>query len=106
MGRGSEPIARLFSYGTLQQREVQLATFGRELAGAPDVLEGFALEMLEITDPAVIATSGKTHHPILRRTGDLADQVEGTVFELTPEELAKADDYEVEDYHRILARSK
>jgi hypothetical protein len=34
--------------------------------------------MLEITDPAVIATSGKTHHPILRRTGNPADQVEGS----------------------------
>ena len=28
----------LFSYGTLQQAEVQLATFGRLLQGAPDAL--------------------------------------------------------------------
>ena len=101
-----KPATRLFSYGTLQQREVQRATFGRELAGVPDVLEGFALSMLEITDTQVIATSGKTHHPILRHTGDPADQVEGTIFEITLEELAKADDYEVDDYRRVLVRSK
>lgn len=102
----SKPVTRLFSYGTLQQRDVQLATFGRELAGVRDVLEGFALSMLQITDPGVIATSGKTHHPILRHTGDPADQVEGTVFEITHDELMKADDYEVDGYRRILARSK
>ena len=31
---------RLLSYGTLQQREVQLANYGRELEGEADVLRG------------------------------------------------------------------
>ena len=54
----------LFSYGTLQQREVQLATFGRELLGASDQLVGFHQSVVKIEDPEVVKTSGKTHHPI------------------------------------------
>ncbi len=48
----------LFSYGTLRQREVQLATFGRELEGYVDAVIGYELHHLTITDPQVIATSG------------------------------------------------
>ena len=32
-----------------------------------------------------------------------ADKVSGTVFLITPEELAQADKYEVSDYRRVLA---
>ncbi len=93
----------LFSYGTLRQRDVQLSTFGRELQGRDDELIGFRQSMLKINDPAVVRTSGKTHHPIVRRTGDAADRVAGTVFEVADEELAHADKYEVSDYKRVLA---
>ena len=94
----------LFSYGTLQQDNVQLATFGRLLEGRPDVLPGFALSPVRITDLHVIATSGKDVHTIARRTGNPADLIPGTVFEITLEELAAADHYEVGDYARISAR--
>ena len=62
---------------------------------------GFRLETLRITDPAVIATSGRDEHPILIAVDDEAAQIEGTVFELTGEQLAAADAYEVDDYTRI-----
>jgi gamma-glutamylcyclotransferase (GGCT)/AIG2-like uncharacterized protein YtfP len=94
----------LFSYGTLRDPAVQKATFGRELAGHDDELPGFATTTLEITDPDVLAVSSQTHHPILVETGDEADRVAGTVFELTDDELAAADGYEVDDYHRVLVR--
>jgi hypothetical protein len=93
----------LFSYGTLQQAEVQRSTFGRLLAGTPDELVGFACSLVKIEDPAVVATSGKTHHPIVRHTGDPADRVAGTVFEISDEELANADRYEVAAYVRVAA---
>ena len=96
---------RLFSYGTLRQRDVQLATFGRELVGRADVLVGFSLSMLKITDPAVVALSGKAEHPVLRRTDDPKDTVEGVIFEITEAELAAADAYEVDDYARVSAVS-
>ena len=94
---------RLFSYGTLQQDEVQQASFGRLLKGAPDALVGWKQEMVEITDPDVLAKSGKRFHPIVMR-GDAQDRVPGMVFEITAEELAAADRYEVSDYKRVSAQ--
>jgi gamma-glutamylcyclotransferase (GGCT)/AIG2-like uncharacterized protein YtfP len=93
----------LFSYGTLQQANVQLATFGRLLVGLEDWLLEFERSMQRIHDPAVVATSGKTHHPIVKFTGDVADRVAGTVFEITETELAMADKYEVKEYARVSA---
>ncbi len=91
---------QLFSYGTLQLQSVQLATFGRRLDGRLDSLPGYRLEQLEIKDPAVVTTSGKTHHPIVAPSGAWADRVDGAVFAVTPAELAHADAYEVDDYRR------
>lgn len=93
----------LFSYGTLQQRDVQLATFGRELVGSADQLIGFHQTMVEIQDAEVVKTSGKTHHPIITQTGRDEHRVAGTVFEITEIELANADKYEVSDYKRVAA---
>ena len=98
-------MPRLFSYGTLQQENVQLATFGRRLRGAPDSLVGFRRTMFEITDPEVIRTSGKTHHPMASYSGDASDQVPGMVFDVTQEELEQADRYETDPaYRRVLTR--
>ncbi len=91
----------LFSYGTLQQEDVQRATFGRQLAGASDALVGFEANLVRIEDAAVLATSGLTHHPIVRFSGNASSQVPGTVFEVTDAELARADRYEVAAYRRI-----
>jgi gamma-glutamylcyclotransferase (GGCT)/AIG2-like uncharacterized protein YtfP len=91
----------LFSYGTLQQEDVQRSTFGRRLEGHADALVGFAQSLVRIEDEAVVAASGKTHHPIVRHTGIAADRVAGTVFEITDAELASADRYEVSAYVRV-----
>jgi len=85
----------LFAYGTLQLEAVQMATFGRLLAGAADVLQGYALVPLKIEDPAVIAVSGKAYHTMARFTGRAGDFVSGTVFAVTHEEIHSADGYEV-----------
>jgi hypothetical protein len=94
------PNVPLFSYGTLQQENVQLATFGRLLEGRPDALVGFALAPIRISDPHVVALSGAAVHHIARRTGDPADRIPGILFAVTPAELEAADAYEV-DYGRI-----
>ncbi|GAA0470895.1 hypothetical protein Ade02nite_34150 [Paractinoplanes deccanensis] len=93
----------LFSYGTLRDPAVQRATFGRELAGRPDRLTGFRLEQVRITDPHVLEVSGETHHPILIASSDPADGVDGSAFEVTEQDLARADEYEVDDYRRVAA---
>jgi len=94
----------LFSYGTLQQKNVQLANFGRELVGKKDSLPGYVLGDIVITDERVIRESGKSVHQILKRVPNQEDRVLGTVFEITPEELMQADDYEVDDYKRVSAQ--
>lgn len=94
-------MPKLFSYGTLQQENVQLETFGRRLAGQADQLAGFVQTEIAIEDPEVVRASGKTHHPMLVFTGRPGDDVNGTVFDITDAELAQADDYEVDDYQRV-----
>ena len=58
---------------------------------------------MKIEDASVVATSGRTHHPIVRFTGRESDIVYGTAFEVTAEELQNADTYEVSAYKRISA---
>ena len=99
-------MSKLFSYGTLQQKNVQLANFGRELQGSKDTLQGYVVGEVEITDERVLRESGKALHPILRFTGNVQDEVAGTVFELTDAELRQADDYEVDAYVRVKAMLK
>ena len=96
----------LFSYGTLREPEVQLATFGRELDGRRDAIVGYDLDHVTITDPHVIATSGSDRHPILRPTERTGAHIDGMVFEISEEELQRADAYEVADYKRVAARLK
>lgn len=94
----------LFSYGTLQQDSVQLATFGRLLRGRPDALVGFSQGLVAIEDPEVVRTSGSSHHPIVRPSADAQARVQGTVFEISEAELTQADRYEVAAYQRVEAR--
>ncbi|HEX8062082.1 MAG TPA: gamma-glutamylcyclotransferase family protein [Allosphingosinicella sp.] len=94
----------LFSYGTLQQENVQLATFGRRLDGRPDALAGFALSPMAITDRHVIATSGSAVHTIARPSGNRADRIPGILFELTSAEIEAADRYEAGPIERVRVR--
>jgi hypothetical protein len=94
----------LFSYGTLQQEDVQRATFGKLLKGLRDELPGFEPSLVKIKDPQVVATTGKTHHANVRFNGKNDSRVPGTVFEITEAELLAADEYEEpEGYKRIEA---
>jgi hypothetical protein len=97
----SKITVALFSYGTLQQRDVQLATYGRALEGSPDTLVGYRLASLIISDPRVVELSGKPVHMIARETGSIADRIPGFVFEISEAELAATDRYEVDVYSRV-----
>ncbi|MFJ3841502.1 gamma-glutamylcyclotransferase family protein [Streptomyces sp. NPDC090054] len=90
----------LFSYGTLQSEQVQLARFGRLLEGSPDALPGYRTTYVKITDPDVIAASGTDLHPLVVPSAAETDVVDGSLFRITDSELAAADDYEVDDYVR------
>lgn len=101
---GTRQSVSLFSYGTLRQANVQLATFGRLLDGRPDELAGFALSAMTIADPDVIAVSGAAVHTIARPSGNPADRVQGTVFTLSAAEIELADRYESGPIARIRVR--
>lgn len=96
----AEPTEKLFSYGTLRQENVQIASFGRLLHGVSDKISGYRLDQVEITDIDVISKSGKNVHDIMIYTGNDEDTIDGTIFEITKEELKIADNYEVDDYKR------
>lgn len=95
-------MPRLFSYGSLQQEEVQVATFGRKLDGEPDLLIGYEPSLVKIADPAVAERLKKTHHDNARPTGDEWSSIQGTAFEVTDAELAHADAFEQQyNYARV-----
>lgn len=94
-------MENLFSYGTLRYEKVQISTFGRKLEGREDSLPCYRMEKIKILDPDVIAKSGEDVHSILTFSGNPLDLVPGVVFRVTPEELRRADEYEVADYKRV-----
>jgi gamma-glutamylcyclotransferase (GGCT)/AIG2-like uncharacterized protein YtfP len=95
----------LFSYGTLQEDEVQLSTFGRLLEGLRDELVGFERSSVPIEDPKVAAALGRSHHANVTFNGRDESRVGGTVFEVSDAELAGADRFEAQfNYQRITTR--
>lgn len=93
----------LFAYGTLRLEAVQVATFGRMLRGTSDAVRGFELAPLQIEDEAVVAISGTAQHTMARFTGRPSDEIRGTVFAITAQELQNADRYEVAAVTRVAA---
>jgi gamma-glutamyl AIG2-like cyclotransferase len=95
----------LFSYGTLQEENVQLSTFGRRLDGRRDELPRFERSLVKIEDLQIVAATGRTHDPNVRFNGNEGSRVPGMVFEVTEAELASADEYErAFFYKRVVAR--
>lgn len=91
----------LFSYGTLQNPDVQLDTFGRRLSAEDDVLPGYTVDYAEIEDTRVVDLTGLSVHPVVRPTGSPLDKVVGKVLWVTEDELDAADEYEVALYRRV-----
>jgi hypothetical protein len=61
----SLPCVPLFSYGTLRNENVQMASFGRLLSGTPDALIGYVCVQIEIKEADVVALSGEKYHPVI-----------------------------------------
>jgi gamma-glutamylcyclotransferase (GGCT)/AIG2-like uncharacterized protein YtfP len=91
----------LFSYGTLQLEKVQLESFERKLIGTKEILKGFTIEQLLITDKAVLEKSLQKYHPIAIPTNNPNNEIIGTLYSISKEELEQADLYEVSDYKRV-----
>ncbi|MGQ0558818.1 MAG: gamma-glutamylcyclotransferase family protein [Sphingosinicella sp.] len=109
-----EPIL-LFAYGTLQLPHVQQKLFGRGLDGRSDALAGYRLEDYVVAgveddedSESVVKTAAgrRTVHRIIRKSGNPFDEVKGTVYAISAEQLNIADDYEIDGYERTQVRLK
>jgi len=91
--RSDVPAAteQLFTYGTLQNEEVQQSIFRRKLVGDFDALPGYQL--------ATELVAGR--YPLIERGQDDMTKVRGMVFEVSGDELRMADAYEGGAYKRI-----
>ena len=81
----------LFSYGTLQDVEVQKGLLNRKLNGKRNALLGYRLSDKKLM--------GK--YPVIERSADESDCVNGTVFRVSYLELHTIDQYETYMYKRI-----
>jgi gamma-glutamylcyclotransferase (GGCT)/AIG2-like uncharacterized protein YtfP len=93
--------AWLFSYGTLQKEKVQLKLFGRIFHGSPDTLNGYKISEIEIKDETFLSKGEEKLQLTAIVSKDRNDQIKGTVFEITEQELLLADQYEPANYKRI-----
>lgn len=89
-------MINLFTYGTLQQTDVQEDLFGRRLVGTPETLIGYALQEIQIEEEF-----GLVEYDILVETGNLGDTINGIVYLVTTTELNQADLYEGFHYKRV-----
>ena len=90
----------LFSYGTLQKEKVQIELFGRILQGSGDTLIGYKVSTIEIKDESFLL-KGEQKYQLTAVISKDNDNIKGTVFEITEEELRLADKYEPVNYKRV-----
>ena len=81
----------LFTYGTLQQENIQLTVFSRTLSGFNDTLLGYKL-----SDEKVVGV-----YPVMQSSDEPTDFVNGRVYMCSNKEILEADKYEGPDYKRI-----
>ena len=91
----------LFSYGTLQNENVQIKLFGRLLNGTKDILTGYKISLIEIADESFLAKGEEKFQMTLIESENSSAFIEGTVFEISEEELFLADKYEPDNYQRM-----
>ncbi|MEJ1223142.1 gamma-glutamylcyclotransferase family protein [Sediminicola sp. 1XM1-17] len=86
-----EPI-ELFTYGTLQDLEIQFRLFGRKLTGYPDALIGY-----EMSDKKIM---GK--YKVIHESQNQNNSLKGVRYTMEFQELLITDTYEGKAYKRIL----
>jgi len=89
-------MEQIFSYGTLQSKEIQMQVFNKLLTGTPDQLPGYQLKDLKIEEEF-----GMTDYFVAIPSENPSDEIDGIVFTISSEDLAKADLFESNAYKRI-----
>lgn len=89
-------MEQLFSYGTLQSKEIQMQVFNKLLQGEPDQLVGYKLKELQIEEEF-----GMEDYFVAMPSTNPNDAIQGIVFSVTSDDLLKADQFESNAYKRI-----
>jgi gamma-glutamylcyclotransferase (GGCT)/AIG2-like uncharacterized protein YtfP len=89
-------MEQLFTYGSLQNADVQETIFGRKLEGKPEILVGYTVKEISIEEEF-----GMEKYPIIVPTQNEEDTISGILYELSPSDLQKTDTYEGYHYKRI-----
>ncbi len=69
--------------------------------GTKDSLEGYTISTIEIKDESFLAKGEDKFQQTLVAMNNNHDTIEGTVFEISGEELQQTDRYEPDNYQRI-----
>ena len=87
----------VFSYGTLQNKTIQLELYGTLLQGQPDILKGFKLNSIMLKNNL----GENKMYPIIEYTGNPNETIKGFVFKMSHTQLSATDIYEGPSYKRI-----
>lgn len=96
-------LGLLFSYGSLQNKAVQAATFGRELVCHEDTLPGYVHRWTVAADPEITAMTGVPRYATVEPSSNPSDAVSGLALEITEQDLTAADKYEEDMHYRRIA---
>lgn len=97
-------MEKLFSYGSLQRSDVQVAVFGRTVDTHTDVLVGYRVVPIRLTDARTIELTETADHSILEKTSSPTDHVAGALLLVTEDDLILSDAFEPPEYHRVRAQ--
>lgn len=89
-------MEKLFSYGTLRSKEIQMRIFNKLLTGTPDQLLGYKLKSLQIEEEF-----GMTDYVVVVPSENLSDVIHGVAFTVSNTDLAKTDLFESNSYKRV-----
>jgi len=89
-------MTKLFSYGTLRSKQIQMQLFNKVLNGTKDQLLGHKLKSLQIEEEF-----GMADYVVAVPTEDASDPIHGVAFNISASDLAKVDIFESNAYKRV-----
>ncbi|KAF2517238.1 gamma-glutamylcyclotransferase family protein [Flavobacterium foetidum] len=89
-------MEKLFSYGTLRSKEIQMRLFNKILTGTADQLLGYKLKSLKIEEEF-----GMADYVVAVASENPTDVIHGVVFNITTADFAKVDLFESNAYRRV-----
>ncbi|WP_431242595.1 gamma-glutamylcyclotransferase family protein [Flavobacterium sp. P21] len=89
-------MEKLFSYGTLRSKQIQMQVFNKVLTGTADQLLGYKLKSLQIEEEF-----GMADYVVAVASENASEIIHGVVYNVTATDLAKVDLFESNAYRRI-----